>query len=473
MNKKLRVFTGSVFFSFCLCAFLAFPAFGQWSYEQIDPDCMITSMWAASETDIYVGGGKTYDACLYHYDGAGWIEISALHSISGPIFDIWGVGGNDVYVAGLEGWWHYDGSTWTEEGTTITEGVWGFEGGDLFLAYSPVIARRHAGQWQTMILPAGLRTPIQIRGFWGTSQADMYAVGRWSTILHYDGNANGEWSLLNAGLAGTSYDLYSVWGTASNDIFAAGGAIILHYNGSTWSKIDISSLQPGWVTGLWGSSSQDVYASTTSGKILHYDGVSWSHINIAEAGLAQQDLSPEYQLSSPSELPASVALQTVCGISAESIYFAGDDGIVIHYTPDVAECEDDGDCEEGYECVEGTCEPIQDDPPCLTSGPFLAAGSWPVLPTSAESAFELDANYDVLWTFSDDFASCSGACTHVAEYQAVGDSSWTALPVTVNVAKGRVRVTLPVESLQNAHVCLPVCGNRLRFTDNAVGNILF
>ncbi len=91
-----------------------------------------------------------------------------------------------------------------------------------------------------------------------------------------------------------------------------------------------------------------------------------------------------------------------------------------------------------------------DAPPVITSGPYLAAGYWPVLPTSQESAFELDANYDVLWTFSDDFISCSGACTHVAEYQAVGGSSWTALPVTVNVAKGRVRVTLPVESLQNA-----------------------
>ena len=45
-------------------------------------------------------------------------------------------------------------------------------------------------------------------------------------------------------------------------------------------------------------------------------------------------------------------------------------------------------------------------------------------------------NYSVLWTFSDDFASCSEDCTHVAEYQAVGGSSWTALPVTANAAKG-------------------------------------
>ena len=63
----------------------------------------------------------------------------------------------------------------------------------------------------------------------------------------------------------------------------------------------------------------------------------------------------------------------------------------------------------------------------------------------------LDANYGVLWKFSDDYASCpGGACTHAAEYQEVGGSSWTTLPVTANAVKGTALVTLPVESLQNA-----------------------
>jgi 5-hydroxyisourate hydrolase-like protein (transthyretin family) len=110
----------------------------------------------------------------------------------------------------------------------------------------------------------------------------------------------------------------------------------------------------------------------------------------------------------------------------------------------------DSDCEEGYECVEGECVPVSDNPPALGDGPFLAAGSWPLLPTTPESAFVLDENYDVLWTFSDDFASCSGDCTHSAEYQALGGETWSALDVTANAANGRARVTLPVESLQNA-----------------------
>jgi len=115
-------------------------------------------------------------------------------------------------------------------------------------------------------------------------------------------------------------------------------------------------------------------------------------------------------------------------------------------------CESDNDCPEGTECVDGRCESafIPDDPPELTAGPYLAAGWWPLLPTTPESAFVLDENYDVLWTFSDDFASCSEDCTHAAEYQAVGADTWTSLDVTANAAKGTARVTLPVESLQNA-----------------------
>ena len=51
----------------------------------------------------------------------------------------------------------------------------------------------------------------------------------------------------------------------------------------------------------------------------------------------------------------------------------------------IPECDDDSEC-AGYQCVNRICEPIPDDPPAITAGPYLAAGYWPVLPTSAESA---------------------------------------------------------------------------------------
>ena len=72
------------------------------------------------------------------------------------------------------------------------------------------------------------------------------------------------------------------------------------------------------------------------------------------------------QLSEPADIPSDVKLKALYGFSAGDIYFAGDNGIVVHYTPDVAGCEDDSDCAEGSECVEGACEPIVvDNPPAL------------------------------------------------------------------------------------------------------------
>ena len=48
-----------------------------------------------------------------------------------------------------------------------------------------------------------------------------------------------------------------------------------------------------------------------------------------------------------------------------------------------------------------------DAPPVITGGPWLAAGSWPMLPTSESGAFVLKQNYYVFWTFSDDYVSCA------------------------------------------------------------------
>jgi hypothetical protein len=59
-------------------------------------------------------------------------------------------------------------------------------------------------------------TDVSLRGVWGTSWSDVYAVGMGGTILHYDGIS---WSSMTSG---TSEELEGVWGTASNDVYAVG-----------------------------------------------------------------------------------------------------------------------------------------------------------------------------------------------------------------------------------------------------------
>jgi hypothetical protein len=115
---------------------------------------------------------------------------------------------------------------------------------------------------------------------------------------------------------------------------------------------------------------------------------------------------------------------------------------------ELPECVGDDECPEGYACVEGLCV-VEDDVPELGAGPFVAAGWWPLLSASSESPTYFNQNRSVLWTFSDDFASCEEACTHSAEYQMVGGSEWTPLTVESDAEQGYAWVDLPVLQLQN------------------------
>jgi hypothetical protein len=91
---------------------------------------------------------------------------------------------------------------------------------------------------------------------------------------------------------------------------------------------------------------------------------------------------------------------------------------------------------------------VTDAPPVITGGPWLAAGAWPILSISASRAAVLNQDSAVLWTFSDDYASCSGLCTHRARYKEVNAVDWTWIPVSTDpTGEAYAYTTLPAGSL--------------------------
>jgi len=92
----------------------------------------------------------------------------------------------------------------------------------------------------------------------------------------------------------------------------------------------------------------------------------------------------------------------------------------------------------------------KDSSPSIGGGPYVAAGTWPLLSDASGSPTVLKQNTSILWNFSDDFASCSGECTHTAEYQALGAGTWTSLTVSRDAEGGYAWVDLPVTGLQDA-----------------------
>src|SRR5512136_2582018 len=73
-------------------------------------------------------------------------------------------------------------------------------------------------------------------------------------------------------------DFCGVWGSSSSDIFAVGSlGKIVHYDGSSWQSM--SSGTGHLFRGVWGTSSSDVFAVGSVGTILHYDGNTWSSMS--------------------------------------------------------------------------------------------------------------------------------------------------------------------------------------------------
>ena len=109
-----------------------------------------------------------------------------------------------------------------------------------------------------------------LKGVWGSSATDVFAVGESGMILHYDGV---EWIKMKSP---TTEHLYGVWGSSGTNVFAVGASgTILHYNGLNWSD-DVESGTTEGLRAIWGTGINDIYSVGDSGTILQYDGVSWS-----------------------------------------------------------------------------------------------------------------------------------------------------------------------------------------------------
>jgi hypothetical protein len=93
-------------------------------------------VWAASQNDVFVVGTTGDQGIILHFDGSGWSVMPAPPT--GPLLDVWGTSGTDVYAAGVGTILHYDGQSWTETLSTSQRlaGIWAGSPADVFVAGS-------------------------------------------------------------------------------------------------------------------------------------------------------------------------------------------------------------------------------------------------------------------------------------------------------------------------------------------------
>ena len=456
----------------------------------------LRGVWGSGGDDVFVVGPAD---TMIRFDGAGW-SVQTINTEGRALNAVYGTGANNVFALANTNrtiFYSSDGENWAKRSSDALNNalysLWGLSPDNMIATgkvsvFSVLLTYYYAVMYVNINNSANIATATpaamihaNLYGVWGSSSDNVYAVGElgckrneltirttdYTTVWHYNGNTGKDWTPVYVPATET---LYAIWGSAADDIFAVGAnGRILHFDGLAWSAQDSPTSQT--LRAVWGAGYDDVYAVGDAGTVLHFDGDAWS----IEDSVA-----------------TTANLKSVWGSSASKIYIVGSNGTIIQGVMCVAdsdcddglfcngaercadgeciagsppcsegeycdqisnvcvECLADTDCSAGYQCVEGTCEQIPDEPPAIGSGPHVADGTWPLLSSSQASPTYLRQNTRLLWTFSDDFASCTGACTHTAEYQAVGSSTWTALSVSSDAAQGYAWVDLPVTGLQNA-----------------------
>ena len=204
-------------------------------------------VWGSSASDVFAVGSS---GKILHYNGSTWSSMT-----SGTSYDLWGVwgsSGNDVFAVGDSGTIvHYNGSTWSTMNSGVPtydlNDIWGSSGNDVFaVGYEGVggTIMQYDGTIWSPIMKA--EKTLSFTSVWGSSHNDVFAVGldvaligidssKQNTIYHYNGTT---WSLMTVGYSVLA--LNGVWGSSGADVFAVGrGGTILHYTEPT--LINLSS----------------------------------------------------------------------------------------------------------------------------------------------------------------------------------------------------------------------------------------
>lgn len=256
-----------------------------WSLTPIDEASHNHSVWAASESSVWVTGGYRV---LWHFDGTAW-SPRTLPPGTQNTYRILGFPDSTLFIAGQAGVERYDGQSWTTilEGVGELFGAWGTGPEDLYVSGDGRFLHFDGREWTD--IPTGLSTEFnrdRLLTVWGSASNDVWVGGMDGRILHWNG------SQLTPVLHVPGENIHAIHGSGPDDVFAVGtNGRIWHFDGAAWRPME-SGTNVG-LNGLFALSPMEVYAVGERGTLLHYDGTNWG----AEASGTGRELHSIFALS--------------------------------------------------------------------------------------------------------------------------------------------------------------------------------
>jgi hypothetical protein len=125
---------------------------------------------------------------------------------------------------------------------------------------------------------------------WGASATNVFAVGDGGRIVRFNGTA---WTPMTSP---TPRNLARISGTSANDIWALGDSVLVHFDGTQWTSVPMTSgdlqrlrshvpttaertspnvFHQPFGLGLYARTPREVYAGNEFGWLYRYDGNGW------------------------------------------------------------------------------------------------------------------------------------------------------------------------------------------------------
>jgi hypothetical protein len=284
-----------------------------------------TNVWAVGASN---GSGSA--ALVLHWNGLRWARVSTPSSGVGALSGVSAVSANDIWAVGSGGTatrettlvLHWNGSRWTRVPSPTPPGqvvalfsvsavsatdVWAV-GRDLNGTIGKTLILHWDGTAWTQVPSPSPGGDNQLAGVNMTSATDGWAVGWKSTslgqnlplVLHWNGTAWTQVPSPAPGLPNGGSQLFAVSALTGSDAWASGfvftngggeGTLLLHWNGTSWTRVPAPSPSPGGPTGGSFLNGVDMVATADvwsaggtffdgTGKertlLLHWNGTTWT-----------------------------------------------------------------------------------------------------------------------------------------------------------------------------------------------------
>ena len=125
----------------------------------------------------------------------------------------------------------------------------------------------NASDWK-LVTPDKFTT-ANLYTVYGFASDDLYAAGDCGMMYHFNGT---DWKEM---LTPEFSTIDSMWGTDASNIYAVGGGV-LHYNGKFWEVADTGPIEQ--LYDIWGTATDNIYVVGRAGAFIRYNGESWKKI---------------------------------------------------------------------------------------------------------------------------------------------------------------------------------------------------